>query len=209
MTTRRTPRPAPPLARRATVVVAAGLLPLVLSACGASMDAQTYQERTTADSTNTAVGTLAIRGLAVQPPSSGRAYEPGEDAEVTITVTNDDDVADTLLEVTTPAATSVEVIAQNRPATLRVPPLGSTANAVTLRLVGLTSRIAEGEYIPMTLRFERNGTIEVAVPVQTSGETDRPVYTGGEEGEPALQGPAGGHHDEEEEGAEEGEAREG
>ena len=42
----------------------------------------------------------------------------------------------------------------------------------------------------------------VAVGVSGRNGDDRPVYTGGEEGEPALQGPAGGHHSEDEESEE-------
>ena len=195
---------------RPVALVVAGLLPLALTACGASRDAQTYQERSQADATNTAVGALALRGLSVLPPRTGGALEPGSDAEAVLTVTNSGQDPDSLLEVTTPAASSVEVLASNRPATLRVPALGSTGNAITLRLVGLTSQLREGEYVTMTFRFEKNGTIEVPVPVAVSGRTDRPVYTGeeGGEGEPALQAPAGGHgeeHDEAEEAGQEGE----
>lgn len=189
------PRTAP----RWTAAVVAGLLPLALTACGATLDAQTYQERSQASASNTAVGTLNLRGIQVLPPQGDRSYEAGGEAEAALTVTNNDDEPDTLVEVSTPAAASVEVLADGRPATLRVPPLGSTGGAITLRLVGLTSQLREGEYVTMTFRFARNGTVEVPVPVATSDTTDRPVYTGepGDEHEPALQAPAGGHHGEE------------
>ena len=195
-------RPRPSLARSAAAVLLAGALPVALTGCGASLDAQTYQERTQADATNAALGTLAIRGLAVLPPEDGRTLEAGSDAEVVLVVTNDDDRPDELLEVTTEAAESVEVLVENEPASLEVPALGSTEDTALLRLEGLTEDLSEGEYVTLTFRFQRNGTLEVPVPVAVSGRTDRPVYTGGagEEGEPALQAPAGGHGEEEGEG---------
>ena len=213
MSSPRRPRPvtARPLASRSAALLLAGVLPLALAGCGAGRDAQTYQERSQADATNTAVGTLAIRGLAVLPSEDGRTLEEGEDAEAVLVVTNNDDEPDTLLEVTTDGAESVEVLVEDSPASLEVPALGSTENTARLRLVSLTQDLTEGEYVTMTFRFEKNGTIEVPVPVAVSGRTDRPVYTGGEgeEGEPALQAPAGGHHGEESGGDEDGAGGEG
>ena len=177
-------------------------LALALTGCGATLDAQTYQERSQSDATNTAVGTLALRGLSVEPGGDDRTHEAGADAEVFMTITNRDDEPDTLVEVTTPDAESVEVLLDGEEGTLEIPALGSTEDAASLRLVSLTEELREGEYTTLTFRFERNGSIEVPVPVRTSGLTDRPVYTGGEgeEGEPALQAPAGGHGEEEGEG---------
>jgi copper(I)-binding protein len=191
--------------------VAGGLLALALTGCGATLDAQTYQERSQADATNTAVGTIALRGLSVEPGGEDRTHEAGDDAEVFLTLTNRDDEPDTLVEVTTPDAQSVEVLVDGEEATLEVPALGSTEDSATLRLVSLTEDLREGEYTTLTFRFERNGSIEVPVPVRSPGRTDRPVYTGGEgeEGEPALQAPAGGHHGEEAGGDENGAGAEG
>lgn len=201
-------RPRPSLPRSAATVLLAGLATTALSACGASMDAQTYQERTQAGATNSAIGTLAVRNLYVLPPEDGdRLYEPGEDATVVLTVTNSDDEDDTLLEASTPAADSVEILADGRPGPLDVPALGTTADRGELVLNDLQDELREGEYITLTLRFAENGTLEVPVPVGTSGESDRPIYTGErEEGghEPALQAPAGGHGHGEEPGGEGG-----
>ncbi len=186
------------LAQRAATLVVAGLLPVALTACGASRDAQTYQARSQAESSNPAVGALAIRGLAVEHPTGG-AYAPGDDAEVFLTVTNTSSEDDTLVEASTPVAGSVEVLAGDQPGTLTVPGLGSTGNAVTLRLVGLTAQVRAGEFIAMTLRFAKNGTVETQVPVRIASTSDRPIYTkekGSEEGEPALQAPTGGKHEE-------------
>jgi copper(I)-binding protein len=192
---------------------AGAVLTLALTGCGATLDAQTYQEKSQSDSTNTAVGTIALRGVSVEPGGSDRTLDEGDDAEVFLVLTNDDDEADTLLEVTSPDAESVELLVdgEESPDGIEVPALGSTGDSATLRLVSLTEELREGEYTTMTFRFERNGTIEVPVPVQTSGRTDRPVYTGeeGGEGEPALQAPAGGHEGEESGGDEDGAGAEG
>ena len=186
-------RPRSTFGRGAATALVAGVLPLALTACGASRDAQTYQERSQADATNTAVGTLAVRGLSILPPEEGRTLAEGSDAEAVLVVTNNDSEPDVLESITTDAAESVEVLVDAEPASLRVPPLGSTGNSVRLRLVSLTRDLREGEYATLVFRFQKNGTLEVPVPVAVSGRTDRPVYTGEEGGEePALQAPAGG-----------------
>lgn len=194
--------------------LASGLLAVAtamsVSACGASMDAQTYQERTNAESTNTAVGQLAVRGVAVEAPRTDKGYDVGDDATVMITVTNAGSDADRLVEVTSSAAREVVVLAGDDEGDLVVPARGSTGDFVTLELRGLTRALRPGEYVDLSLRFADNGTTDLVAPVMTTGKTDRPVYTGerfegGEE--PALQGPAGGHHGDEHGG--EGEESEG
>jgi copper(I)-binding protein len=178
-----------------------------LTACGASLDAQTYQERNNADSSNAAVGTIAIRDVAVAPPGAEGVYEEGEDAALTLTLTNLGPEDDRLVAVETDVAEEVVIPGGS----VEVPGLGTTGEEVEVVLEGLTRTIRSGEYVDVLMRFETAGEQEVRVPVQTTGETDRPVYTGerfegGEE--PALQAPAGGHSEEEEpagDGSEEGE----
>ncbi|MCW2681243.1 MAG: hypothetical protein JWM62_2644 [Frankiales bacterium] len=198
-----------------TTRLATGLLALAtavsVSACGASLDAQTYQERNNAESTNAAIGSLALRNVAVEAPSDDAGYEVGEDATVVLTVTNAADEEDRLVEVTSSAAQEVVVLAGGRERDMVVPPLGSTGSFVTLELRGLSRPLRPGEYVDLTFRFESNGTTDLLAPVITTGETDRPVYTGerlegGEE--PALQAPAGGHHGEDHAGEPAGEGGE-
>ena len=189
--------------RSALAAVAA----LALSACGASLDAQTYQERNNAESTDTAVGSLALRDVAVEPPR-GDAYEEGDDAGVSITVTNASDEEDRLVEVSSPDAEEVVAVDEDGEETeLEVPSLGSTQGMIRLELRGLTRELRSGEYVTLELRFAENGSTEVLVPVVLSGESDRAIYTGERESggeEPALQAPAGGHHGGEGEGETEG-----
>jgi len=200
-----------PLLRRGAVTLLAGVLPLLLSACGAERDAQTYQERSQADASNTSVGTLALRGVAILPPEEGRTFAAGDDAEAVFVVTNNDDEDDRLLEVTVEGVESTEVLVDGEPGELVVPALGSTEERASLQLTGLEEELTEGEYLTMTFRFEDNGSVEIPVPVAVSGRTDRPVYTApeGEEEEPALQAPAGGEEGEESGGDEDGAGAEG
>lgn len=186
-----------PVSRSPRALTALLVAPLLagLAGCGAGRSAQTYTERTAADSTNVAVGALSVRNLSVLAPRTGEVLEAGSDATAILTVTSTDTEPDTLLEVTSPAAGSVVVLADGRQQYVVVPPLGSTGNAAQLLLQGLTSTLRTGQYVPMTLRFERNGSVQVQVPIELSGNADRPVFTreaGSAEGEPALQGPAGG-----------------
>jgi copper(I)-binding protein len=169
---------------------------LSVSACGAGLDAQTYQQRIQAETSDASVGQLALRNIGVQAPSEGAVYEVGDDATAIITVTNSGDEPDTLVEVTSSAASEVVVLAGGEERDLVVPGRGSTGDFVTLELRGLTRPLRTGEYVDLTFRFEDNGSTQVLAPIALTGETDRPVYTGEyEEGgeEPALQGPAGGH----------------
>jgi len=203
-------KPSARLHRPAGALVAVSAV-LAVSACGASLDAQTYQERNNAESTNAAVGALALRNVAVQAPRTGEGYAAGEDATVVLTVTNAAPEQDRLVEATSSAAREVVVVAGDAERPLVVPGLGSTGGFVTLELRDLTRPLRPGEYVDLTLRFARSGSTELLVPIITTGEADRPVYTGerfegGEE--PALQAPAGGHHSEGGEPAE-GEGEEG
>ena len=61
-----------PLAR----VAASACALLVLTGCGTGLRAQTYLEKSTADSTNDAVGFLAVRNLAVMGPTTGTVWPP-------------------------------------------------------------------------------------------------------------------------------------
>lgn len=188
--------------------VATGLLAIAtattVSACGASLDAQTYQERPTAGGINDAVGTLALRNISIPPPPIGDVFPEGADVPMIFTVVNAATETDRLLEVTTPAAQEVLILdgTQREAAVLDLGGVGTTANDVVLLLRGLTRELRPGEYVAMTFRFAENGTAELLIPVELTGDRDRPIYTGEyEEGgeEPALQAPAGGHGEEDEE----------
>lgn len=150
-------------APRPLVRAAAGAAALLLlTGCGAGLRAQTYLEKSTADSTNDAIGFLAIRNLAVTGPPVGTVWPAGADAPMTLTVVNEGAEADTLVSAATPAATSVAVTGPP----LTVPGLGTSDPASVLTLQGLTRELPGGSYIELTMSFERNGSKTMLVPVR-------------------------------------------
>ena len=179
--------------RRVGVAV---LLAVGLSGCGVGLNPQTYQARTLGDSSNADVGELSVRNAALLAPASGRTYKAGTDVRGTFRVVNSSPTPDQLVEVTSPQAGQVVLLQDGAPTALDVPAEGSTGARGSFILRGLTGPLVSGEYVTMTFRFATAGTVEVLVPVATTGRTNRPGRTGepgSEEGEPALQGPAGGH----------------
>jgi hypothetical protein len=169
-----------------------------LSGCGAGLRPQTYESRTSPESSNLELGPLSLRNVSVLPPEDGERYEVGDDAEVVLTVTNSSPEADRLVSVSSTAAEDVVVLDDGQPGRPEVPGSGSTGDRITLEIQGLSEPVGPGEFVELTFRFEDNGTVEALVPIALTGESDRPIYTGkdGEEGEPALQAPTGGHGEE-------------
>ena len=162
------------LPRTARPLAVAVPLALVLAGCGAGFDAQTYQERTIADVANTAVGAMAVRAVSVVPGPGDGTLPTGEDAEATFTLVNDGGEDDVLLEITTPAAASVDLVERGGGTVQRieVPRLGTTGDQFGAVLRGLRAPLRPGEYVELTLRFERNGETTLLVPVAVTGEYD-------------------------------------
>lgn len=169
----RSGRPAGP-ARTAGGVLA---LSLALAGCGAGFKAETYQERTAADTTNAAIGDLTINDLHVLAPPVQRsdaqpdgqpAYPVGSNARVTFVATNEGVGDDQLVNVTTDAARAVA-------------PLGTSGTGGDIRLGGyassqrfylelrsLTRTLRPAEYISMTLTWARAGSKTLLVPVRVA-----------------------------------------
>lgn len=185
-----------------TAVVAAVLGATTLAGCGVGRDAQTYQERRNADSTNTSAGKISLDNLSILAPEEEGRYEAGADAEAVVILTSRAREDDRLVAVTSPAAQEVVILDEQgeEGGQIEVPGLVGARTEVTLLLKGLTAPVRSGEYLSMTFRFADNGSAQVLVPVGLTGSTDRPVYTkeeGSGEGEPALQAPTGGHGEKE------------
>lgn len=159
-------------ARRTSALLAAGLLPLALTAtaCGSGLHAQTYQERTTQDAANASAGDLALRNVGILPPENGAPeLAAGSDALATLTIGNPGGVADRLVQVTTPGAASVDLIdASGHPTQSIDVPAQSTVGAedFSLALRGLTKSLRPGQYVELTFVFDKNGRSTVNVPVK-------------------------------------------
>ena len=163
----------PALRRRATTVttvVAAGSAAVALTACGAGAQPLTYEERNSASATELSVGELELREVAVEGPEEF-VHEAGETLEVSLVVINSTNEEDALVEVTTDAATSVELLEDGRSVDeLTVPARGALREG-TLSLVDTTRELRAGEYVELTLRFEGNGSETLLVPVRSAPGT--------------------------------------
>ena len=161
-------------ARRTTTLLAAGLLPLALTACGVGLDPQTYRERTTQDATNVQVGGLALRNIAIQPPPEGQLeIGVGKDAQLTLSVVNPGGEKDTLTGVSTPAASATKLVdgSGHEVTSVEIPAEGA-ADGFGVVLVGLTKALRPAMYVDVTFTFATNGRLKVSVPMKVY---DNPV----------------------------------
>ena len=96
--------PATTRRRRVLVPAVAGLaLALSLSACAAGRDAQTANQKPSQDGVNADVGSIALRGVALQPPS-GTSYKAGSNAQLAVVLVNNGSATDRLTAISTSAA---------------------------------------------------------------------------------------------------------
>ena len=139
---------------------------LALTACGSGQGAQTYKQRTTADSTNAQITTVDIRGLQVLAPTTGDVLAKGSDAPVTGRFVNNAQAADTLVSASSPAAASVVLTQNGSPVpTVPIPSLAITPGSYGLTLTGLVADLRPGSYVPIQLDFAKAGRTTVQVPV--------------------------------------------
>jgi copper(I)-binding protein len=155
------------LSRTATLL-AAGCAVLGLAACGAGFEPLTYQERNQGGSTDLSVGELEVRAVTVRSPEEGYVHEAGDSVAVSFAVVNPSTERDSLVEVTTDAAGSVELQEDGDAVDeIEVPAQGTTGEDVEIELVELTRDVRSGEYVELTLMFERNGSETFLVPVSS------------------------------------------
>jgi copper(I)-binding protein len=123
----------------------------------------------------TKVGDIAIGHPFATPSLAGSA----NGAVYFASLENTGTVADRLVSATTPAAARVELhaMAVDAQGVMRMRELDAMAlapkakllmragNGLHLMLIGLTAPLKEGDSFPMTLRFERAGTVDVKVVV--------------------------------------------
>jgi copper(I)-binding protein len=157
-------------ARRTTTVLAAGLLPLALTACGVGLDPQTYRERTAQDAANAQAGSLALRNVAIAPPHAGESeLGVGKDAQLTLSIVNPGTDPDVLSGVTTPAASATKLVdgTGHEVTSVEVPAQASAAAGdFGVVLVGLTKALRPGMYVDVTFAFANSGRLKVSVPVK-------------------------------------------
>ena len=171
-------RPLPTLAGVAGAVVLSGLL---LSGCGAGQIAQTSGQVSATNGLNTSVGQVDLRDMQIAYPAApagpAALYARGTAAPVRATVINTGPVADRLVSVSSPAASSVRIqgdatmpqdVALVSAGNSSLTPTGS--RQIQLVAEGLTQPIAAGGTVPMTFVFERAGSVTAEVPTAVPTE---------------------------------------
>ncbi|OMQ15548.1 hypothetical protein A7K94_0208630 [Modestobacter sp. VKM Ac-2676] len=164
-------------APRAAALGALLLSPVVLSACGAGQVSQTAEQGPRIGANAEADG-VALRGLQLPYPTGGQ-YPVGGDARLIGAIVNASQSDDTLVSVTGPDFTDVEVV---DPAAEPVA-AGATSSALDvtvpagealllgngdgpgITLVGLSESLGVSQYTPVTFTFEQAGDVTVEVPV--------------------------------------------
>ena len=118
--------------------------------------------------------------LEVQQPWT-RAAGQGATAAGFMAISNRGAAADRLLSASSPAARAMELHSMVRDGeVMRMRPVDGVeiraGQTVTLRpggfhlmLIGLSQPLRQGETVPVTLRFERAGDVQVALSVQAAG----------------------------------------
>jgi copper(I)-binding protein len=174
---------------RRSATAAALLAVGLLSGCGTGLEAQTYHPRTPGDSTHATAGDLELRALAIEPLQEGQSFDVGGQAVVTGVFVNKGDVDDELVDATTEAAASVVLQSENDDDTVRIPAGGRSANDWVLVLDNLSAPLRPGQYVTVTLEFDKAGRTTVSVPVRAGDGSAE----GGLESREIEQDPYGGH----------------
>jgi copper(I)-binding protein len=96
--------PEPVTARRLGIALAV-VAALLTSACAAGQQAATANEKPTLDGANAEVGSINIRGAAIEPPDGNTPYYPtGSDVYVKVVLVNNGNKPDRLTSITSPVA---------------------------------------------------------------------------------------------------------
>ncbi|WP_435613398.1 copper chaperone PCu(A)C [Streptomyces sp. bgisy159] len=173
--------------RRAVAVVAAGCLATVgVAGCSADDDI-THNP----PGANARVGSVLIRYGHIAEPTDG-PWERGDDAPFYAWLFDQGQQPDRLLGAETTAAQSVDIVSAD--GTVRGPVEVPTGRLVELKkgnphllLRGLRQEIRAGDYVWITLRFERAGEIALQAHAQLPTYVDREATQ-----EPGLTSPSPG-----------------
>lgn len=154
-------------------------LTIVLGGCGAGQVAQTAEQVSTSGGAVGQAGSILVRDaqFTYDGPIPGDAvYLPGDDAMLQVTIVNEGRDADRLTAVSSPVATSGEIVGETRlpgDQTLTAgydQPVAQVqlpyANPVDISLLGITEPIRAGKTYPVVFTFERAGDVRVQVPVE-------------------------------------------
>jgi copper(I)-binding protein len=123
---------------------------------------------------------IKTRSLEIVHPWAHETSAAGGDAVVSMRIRNQGKVADQLVGATTTAADRIEIVTASpappaKPGAVPPPPsIAVAAGAVTelgragphLVIIGLKARLTAYALVPVTLRFEKAGVVEIEVMVE-------------------------------------------
>jgi copper(I)-binding protein len=147
---------------------AAAAAVLVLAGCDAGNQAETTKETPDVAGADGTVGAISVDDVFLEADGTVPA---GGEVPLRGALTNDAEQADRLVEVTTSAAESVQLLDEAGQAStdgIEVPAGGQvdvTTGAVRMQLEGVTGPIATTDTVPVTFVFESAGRVDLDVPV--------------------------------------------
>lgn len=168
----------PTLLPRPATVAAALAVAVLLSGCGAGLDAELYREQPAYAGSEAVLGSMEVRDVYVVGPAS-------RTTSAYLVLYNTGGHTDTLIGASTPLASAVTIVdGSARPtpvADLAIPPGGEVfldTPSAHLALQGLTHPITIGEETSLTLDFQAFGELTIKVPISAAGGYDVPLPSG-------------------------------
>jgi copper(I)-binding protein len=164
------------------------LSPVVLGACSAGQVTQTESQVRDKTGAQARVGDILIRQAQLLSPRSG-SYEQGDDADLQVALVNSGTEDDTLVGVEGEGFGSAEIEnASSSGSASSSPSRGSSQELelpaggavfvgedtdATITLTDLDEGITVGQYLELTLVFEKAGEVTLPISVANPGEEDR------------------------------------
>ena len=164
------------------------LSPVVLGACSAGQVTQTESQVRDKTGAQAQIGDLYIRQAQLLSPREG-SYERGDDAELQVAIVNSGTEDDTLVGVEGEGFGSAEIenastgtasSSASRASSdeIEIPAgasvfVGGEDSDATITLTDLDEGITVGQYLEVTLTFEKAGEVTLPISVANPSETDR------------------------------------
>lgn len=147
------------------LVVAASL---ALSGCAAGQYSQTADQVAAIDGANGTVGDISVLNVRMAP-TEREYYAKGSDAQLLLWVSNDGLQADTLDQITTSAAESVEIAGDSTVPGQTLTDF-ATEDGIEVTVTGFLADQYYGVSIPMTFSFASAGAVSINVPIEIPAE---------------------------------------
>lgn len=161
--------------RRTGGALAAMLVAVALTGCGAGAVTQTASQASAVNGASAQVGNVVIRdaSIAAATTLAGAAYQPGGSAPLNLTLVNSGFAADKLVSASSPVAGTVQITGDATIPGGTAVTVGNTGadgralagRTIAIKLNGLVGPIRAGLNYPVTFRFEKAGELTVKLPV--------------------------------------------